>query len=228
ARSRGNRGTGRRSPGREEHRTHRQAAHLRCRGRGRAGEEPLPGVDNRRPPPGRRSAGAARRAHVPPRGLHVAGRRARRCRLHREGGRRVRALRGRGHARRALHRPDRALARAGENDRIKDHSTSSSRRFGWYLRPTFADGRPSVRTMSAVKSFEPRMREEPTPYASTGTPWRSNERIFSTSKPPEATIFTFSKPSRSRASRTFSTSRSLTPVGLKSPISLRSDWSTSS
>src|SRR5204863_8762652 len=45
----------------------------------------------------------------------------------------------------------------------EDHSTSASRRFGLYLRPTFAEGRPSVRTMSAVKSFEPRMSEEPTP-----------------------------------------------------------------
>ena len=37
-------------------------------------------------------------------------------------------------------------------------------------RPTFADGSPSVMTMSPVKSFEPRISDEPTPYASTGTP----------------------------------------------------------
>ena len=35
--------------------------------------------------------------------------------------------------------------------------------------PTFADGRPSVMTMSAVKSFWPRISDEPIPYASTGT-----------------------------------------------------------
>ena len=43
------------------------------------------------------------------------------------------------------------------------HVTSSSRVFGLYLRPTLALGRPSVRTRSAVKSFEPRMSDEPTP-----------------------------------------------------------------
>ena len=43
------------------------------------------------------------------------------------------------------------------------HVTSSSRAFDLYLRPTLALGRPSVRTRSAVKSFEPRMSEEPTP-----------------------------------------------------------------
>ena len=45
----------------------------------------------------------------------------------------------------------------------EDHSTSASREFGLYLRPTFAEGRPSVSTMSAVKSFEPRISDEPTP-----------------------------------------------------------------
>src|SRR5438874_3149884 len=74
------------------------------------------------------------------------------------------------------------------------HVTRSSRSFGRYRRPNFPDGRPSVRTMSAVKSFEPRISDEPTPYASTGTPCPSNERIFSASKPPETTIFTRSKP----------------------------------
>jgi hypothetical protein len=46
-------------------------------------------------------------------------------------------------------------------------------------------------------------------------------------KPPETTIFTRSKPSRSSASRTLRTSRSLTPRGSKSPISSQSDRSTS-
>ncbi len=63
-------------------------------------------------------------------------------------------------------------------------------------RPTFAEGRPSVITTSAVKSFSPRMSDDPTPYASTGTPRSSNARILSTPKPPETTIFTSSKPSR--------------------------------
>jgi len=43
------------------------------------------------------------------------------------------------------------------------HVTSSSRGFGRYQRPIFPEGRPSVRTMSAVKSFEPRISDEPTP-----------------------------------------------------------------
>ena len=46
--------------------------------------------------------------------------------------------------------------------------TSSRRGFGRSRRPTFADGSPSVTTMSAVKSFEPRISDEPMPYASTG------------------------------------------------------------
>src|SRR6266571_6848944 len=107
------------------------------------------------------------------------------------------------------------------------HVTSSSRRLGLYVRPTFADGRPSASTISAVKSFEPRISDEPTPYASTGTPCSSNSMIFSIVKPPEATIFTCSKPSLSSVSRTLRTSRSLTPVGLKSPNSSHSERSTS-
>ena len=93
--------------------------------------------------------------------------------------------------------------------------------------PTFAVARPSVRTMSPVKSFSPRISDEPTPYASTGTPACSKARIRSTVKPPEATIFTCSNPSRSSASRTFRTSRSFTPRGSKSPISFQSARSTS-
>src|SRR5712691_1213373 len=107
------------------------------------------------------------------------------------------------------------------------HVTSSSRRLGLYVRPTFAEGRPSVRTMSAVKSFEPRISDEPTPYESTGTPLSSKRRILSTVNPPDATIFTCSKPSRSSASRTFQTSRSFTPFGRKSPSSPQRERSTS-
>src|SRR6266571_6561595 len=107
------------------------------------------------------------------------------------------------------------------------HVTSSSRRLGLYVRPTFADGRPSVSTISAVKSFEPRISDEPTPYASTGTPCSSNSPIFSTVKPPETMIFTPSKPPASSASRTFETSCGLTPFGGKSPISSHNDRSTS-
>jgi hypothetical protein len=43
------------------------------------------------------------------------------------------------------------------------HVTGSSRGFGRSQRPTFADGSPSVTTMSAVKSFEPRISDEPMP-----------------------------------------------------------------
>ncbi len=71
------------------------------------------------------------------------------------------------------------------------------------------------------------MSDEPTPYASTGTPFSSKSLIFSIVKPPETTIFTCSKPSLSSASRTLCTSRSFTPVGLKSPISSHSERSTS-
>src|SRR3954454_24393888 len=42
-------------------------------------------------------------------------------------------------------------------------STSSSRGLGRKRRPAFADGRPSVITMSAVKSFSPRISGGPTP-----------------------------------------------------------------
>src|SRR5205085_4483363 len=95
------------------------------------------------------------------------------------------------------------------------YETSSSRSFGRNQRPTFAVGRPSVMTTSAVKSYDPRMSDDPTPYASTGTCASSNVRIFSAVNPPDATIFTRSNPSRSSASRTFRTSRSLTPRGSK-------------
>ena len=43
------------------------------------------------------------------------------------------------------------------------YATRSSRGFGRYQRPTFALGRPSVSTTSAVKSFSPRISAEPTP-----------------------------------------------------------------
>ena len=43
------------------------------------------------------------------------------------------------------------------------HETSSSLGLGRYRRPTFADGLPSVSTMSPVKSLEPRISDEPTP-----------------------------------------------------------------
>src|SRR5918996_1108527 len=82
ARAGGHRGPGRRSPRRMERRADRGAAHVRCRRRGRAGQEPLRGVDDRRPARGRRGARAACPADVPARGLHVCGRRARRGRLH--------------------------------------------------------------------------------------------------------------------------------------------------
>jgi len=80
--------------------------------------------------------------------------------------------------------------------------------------------------MSAVKSFDPRRSDDPTPYTSAGTPASSNVRILSTEKPPETTILTASKPSRSSARRTLRTSRALTPRGSKSPSSSHSERST--
>jgi len=41
--------------------------------------------------------------------------------------------------------------------------TGSSRGLGRYSRPTLAHGLPSLSTTSAVKSLEPRIRDEPTP-----------------------------------------------------------------
>ena len=46
---------------------------------------------------------------------------------------------------------------------FRGYVTSSSRGFGRSTRPTFAAGRPSTRTMSAVKSFAPRRSDEPMP-----------------------------------------------------------------
>ena len=43
------------------------------------------------------------------------------------------------------------------------HSTTVRRGLGFSLRPALATGRPSTRTTSAVKSFDPRSSEEPTP-----------------------------------------------------------------
>ena len=69
----------------------RAPARLR-RGRDRgAGEEPLRRLDDRRPARARAGGG---RARLPARGLHVAGRRSRRRRLHGRGGRRLRPVRG--------------------------------------------------------------------------------------------------------------------------------------
>ncbi len=45
----------------------------------------------------------------------------------------------------------------------RGHGTSSSRGFGRRPRPNFADGLPSVSTMSPVKSFDPRISDDPTP-----------------------------------------------------------------
>src|SRR5439155_20014055 len=77
----------------------------------------------------------------------------------------------------------------------RPHTTRSSFGFGRYSLPTLAVGF----TTSAVKSKRPWKSELPTPYTSTGTPWRSNSRIFSTVKPPETISFTWPKPPPSRA-----------------------------
>src|SRR6266576_7040488 len=64
---------------------------------------------------------------------------------------------------RNVKRENRARGRRERDDCVTPHSTSSSLEFGRKPRPAFADGRPSVSTTSAVKSFEPRISEEPTP-----------------------------------------------------------------
>ena len=93
-------------PRRPQHRADREAAHVRRRGGGRAGQEPLPRLDHRRSARTRRDSGVrARRADLPAGGLHVSGRRAGSRGLHRRGGRRLRAVRGRRHARRAVDDP---------------------------------------------------------------------------------------------------------------------------
>jgi hypothetical protein len=56
----------------------------------------------------------------------------------------------------------RGAERAGNLSR-PSQSTRLRRGFGFSLRPTFATARPSTRTTSAVKSFEPRSSDEPTP-----------------------------------------------------------------
>ena len=51
-----------------------------------------------------------------------------------------------------------------EDDPVhRGYVTSCIRGFGRNRRPTLAEACPSVRTMSPVKSFEPRMSDEPTP-----------------------------------------------------------------
>jgi hypothetical protein len=57
------------------------------------------------------------------------------------------------------------LRRPGSRSRHIDprHTTRSRRGLGRSSRPTFAHGRPSTRTTSAVKSLAPRSSEEPTP-----------------------------------------------------------------
>ena len=109
---------------------------------------------------------------LPARGLHLARRRSRLGRLHRRGRRPFRPLRRVGRARRPLRPAD---ARSGP----ASSASRSQRRLGDELEPRVrpvaaADlrrraGRRSC-TMSAVKSFWPRISDEPIPYASTGTP----------------------------------------------------------
>src|SRR5207248_351094 len=72
-----------------------------------------PGVDDRRPARGRGAWQPACRAHLPARGLHVAGRRAWSRRLHGRGRRRLRPLRGGRLARRPLDRAAQQLAGPG-------------------------------------------------------------------------------------------------------------------
>src|SRR3989454_383392 len=135
---------------------------------------------------------------------------------------------GHGHLCMIIHRTGK-ICSPGGNARAAaatcgSYSTRSRRGLGRYARPTFPHGFPSTRTTSAVKSKRPWNRLEPTPYMSTGTSCSSNWRIFSTLKPPHPTVFTCRKPSRSCPSRTFQTSRGLTPAGLNRPISGITDF----
>src|SRR3954468_989878 len=81
-------------------------------------------------------------------------------------------------------------APAAPAHRLRRYVTRSRRGFGLDSRPTFAHGLPSTSTTSAVKSFDPRSNDDPTPYESTGTPIRSNSRMRAAVKPPDTTIFT--------------------------------------
>ena len=100
-----------------------------------------------------------RAAPVPARGLLVAGRRAG-DRLHRRCGRRLRPLRGGGSPRRPLDGAIASwpgpLAAAAVKDALEPLVRAEP-------APTFAAGLPSATTTSAVKSFSPRISEEPTP-----------------------------------------------------------------
>ena len=98
--------------------------YVRRRRRRRPGQEPLRRVDGGGPPRGR---ARARVAALPPRGLLVAGRRPGRRGLHGRCRRRVRALRGRGRARRPLDRAARVLARPARRSRAGTGLTRSSR-----------------------------------------------------------------------------------------------------
>ena len=68
-------------------------------------------------------------------------------------------------------RPGWAGSTFGQGEPVSDrtqqarprYATGSSRGFGRSSRPTFAHGRPSTTTTSAVKSFAPRISDEPTP-----------------------------------------------------------------
>ena len=71
-------------------------------------------------------------------------------------GRRAAARGARARALRAAGQPAGSCCLAGASGRVR-------RGFGRYSRPTFAHGRPSTSTTSAVKSLEPRISDEPTP-----------------------------------------------------------------
>src|SRR5215218_3695530 len=139
ARPRGDRRAGRRPARRAERGADREAARVRRRRDRRPGQEPLRRVDDRRPPALARARRARARAEgLSARGLHVPRGRARGRRLHRRGGRGLCALRGGGHAHRALDRSDRELARNRRHGpqlenalrtSPRRYSTSSSRVF---------------------------------------------------------------------------------------------------
>ena len=87
----------------------------------------------------------------------------------RMGGTRLPSLLGRHRERRSDSVRPRRAAREGVAGGNRVHAavlnyvTRSRRGFGRSSRPTFPDGLPSVITTSAVKSFSPRISDEPTP-----------------------------------------------------------------
>ena len=90
------------------------------------------------------------------RARRAAPRLRRHRRLHRRAG-------GRGASRATPSARSRSCAPPARLDRVRSGHAARAAGSGWSSRPTFAHGRPSTITTSAVKSFAPRISDEPTP-----------------------------------------------------------------